>query len=74
LDSEFELLVKRVPGSLSDVLCGMREGDLVEVGDVIGKGFEIQRLWSTHVATDDVASVLMFATGSGIRLNYLLPL
>jgi len=41
LDSEFELLVKLVPGSLLDVLCGMREGDLVEVGDVIGKGFEI---------------------------------
>ncbi|KAJ3700768.1 hypothetical protein LUZ61_004473 [Rhynchospora tenuis] len=66
LDSEFELLVKRVSGSVSDVLCGMREGDLVEVGEVMGKGFQIRRLWTGHVDGDDVALVLMFATGSGI--------
>lgn len=67
LDSEFEFLVKRVSGSVSDALCNMREGDLVEVGEVMGKGFEIQRLWSGHVGGDDVTLVLMFATGSGIR-------
>ncbi|XP_078174740.1 fruit protein pKIWI502-like [Carex rostrata] len=66
LDSEFEFLVKRVNGSVSDALCKMREGDLVEVGEVMGKGFEIQRLWSGQVGGGDVTLVLMFATGSGI--------
>ncbi|KAJ1684868.1 hypothetical protein LUZ63_016258 [Rhynchospora breviuscula] len=60
LHSHFDLLVKRVPGSLSDALCGMTEGDLVEVGDVMGNGFQIPD------AHQDVAVLLMFATGSGI--------
>ncbi|KAJ4794280.1 FAD/NAD(P)-binding oxidoreductase [Rhynchospora pubera] len=62
LHSHFDLLVKRVTGSLSDTLCGMREGDLVEVGEVMGKGFQIP---DVH-AHEDVALLLMFATGSGI--------
>ncbi|ONK66348.1 uncharacterized protein A4U43_C06F6800 [Asparagus officinalis] len=37
----------------------MRTGDLVEVGGVMGKGFQIERV-------EGVETVLIFATGSGI--------
>ncbi|KAJ3694379.1 hypothetical protein LUZ60_009859 [Juncus effusus] len=63
---ELEMLVKRVEGAVSDRICGMREGDLLEVGEVMGKGFEIGRLSKGHGGGDDVEMVLMFATGSGI--------
>lgn len=60
---EFEFLVKRIAGSTAEVLCGMRRGDEVEIGPVMGRGFDLERI-------EDVAeaqTVLIFATGSGIR-------
>lgn len=55
----FEFLVKSVSGSTAEVLCGLREGDFVELSSAIGNGFEIDEISRCQ-------SVLIFATGSGI--------
>ncbi|KAK3442647.1 hypothetical protein EUGRSUZ_B02879 [Eucalyptus grandis] len=59
---EFEFLVKSVAGSTAEVLCGLRKGDVVELSQVMGKGFDIDRI----EPPEDYPSVFIFATGSGI--------
>ncbi|XP_010916299.1 fruit protein pKIWI502 [Elaeis guineensis] len=59
---EFEFLVKRVAGSTTDLLCGLRRGDVVELSAVMGTGFEVERM----SPPDAFPTVLIFATGSGI--------
>ncbi|KAH7658559.1 Oxidoreductase FAD/NAD(P)-binding protein [Dioscorea alata] len=59
---EFEFLVKKIAGSVAELLCGLRSGDVVELSAVMGKGFEIHRI----SPADAFQSVLIFATGSGI--------
>ncbi|XP_072959631.1 fruit protein pKIWI502 [Typha angustifolia] len=61
-ESRFEFLVKRVPGSTADLLCGMKDGDVIELGAVMGRGFEIEKI----SPPDAVNTVFIFATGSGI--------
>lgn len=60
---KFEFLVKSVAGSTAEVLCGLKKGDVVEVSQVMGKGFEIDRI----DPPEDYPTILIFATGSGIR-------
>lgn len=60
---KFEFLVKSVVGSTAEVLCGLKKGDVVEVSQVMGKGFDIDRI----DPPGDYPTVLIFATGSGIR-------
>ncbi|XP_078177314.1 FAD/NAD(P)-binding oxidoreductase [Carex rostrata] len=62
VEGRFEFLVKRVPGSTAELICGLKEGDLVELGPVMGKGFPIERIKGPE-ATD---TVFIFATGTGI--------
>ncbi|XP_065025781.1 fruit protein pKIWI502-like isoform X1 [Musa acuminata AAA Group] len=59
---EFQFLVKRVPGSTADLLCGLGRGDVVELSAVMGKGFQVERI----SPPDAFPAVLIFATGSGI--------
>ncbi|XP_051145897.1 fruit protein pKIWI502-like isoform X2 [Andrographis paniculata] len=59
----FEFLVKSVPGSTAERLCVLQKGDVVELSSVMGKGFEIDRI----SPPDKYQTVLIFATGSGIR-------
>ncbi|XP_042440236.1 fruit protein pKIWI502-like [Zingiber officinale] len=59
---EFQFLVKRFPGSTADLLCGLERGDVVELSEVMGRGFPIERISSP----DAFPTVLIFATGSGI--------
>lgn len=58
----FELLVKSVPGSIAEILCGLKKGDVVELSQVMGNGFEIDKI----DPPEDYPTVLIFATGSGI--------
>ncbi|MQL92653.1 hypothetical protein Taro_025287 [Colocasia esculenta] len=58
----FEFLVKRVPGSTAELLCGLGKGDVVELSGIMGKGFEVDRFSPPGA----VSTVLLFATGSGI--------
>lgn len=58
----FEFLVKRVPGSIAELLCGLKKGDAVELSQVMGNGFEVDKL----DPPEDYPTVLIFATGSGI--------
>lgn len=59
----FEFLVKTVPGTTAERLCALRLGDVVELGAVMGKGFALDRITPPDVAQ----TVLIFATGTGIR-------
>ncbi|KAJ8479503.1 hypothetical protein OPV22_023230 [Ensete ventricosum] len=59
---EFQFLVKRVPGSTADLLCGLGRGDVVELSAVMGKGFQVERISPPGA----FPAVLIFATGSGI--------
>uniref|UniRef100_A0A453ANG9 Oxidoreductase FAD/NAD(P)-binding domain-containing protein n=1 Tax=Aegilops tauschii subsp. strangulata TaxID=200361 RepID=A0A453ANG9_AEGTS len=58
----FEFLVKAVPGATAEKLCGLRDGDVVELGAVMGKGFPIERV----TPADAAETLLLFATGTGI--------
>ncbi|CAK9137172.1 unnamed protein product [Ilex paraguariensis] len=58
----FEFLVKSVAGSTAKLLCGLNKGDVVELSQVMGKGFDIDRISPPQ----DYQSLLIFATGSGI--------
>ncbi|XP_057961303.1 fruit protein pKIWI502 isoform X2 [Malania oleifera] len=58
----FEFLVKSVAGSTAELLCGLGKGDIVELSQAMGRGFEIERI----SPPDDCQTVLIFATGSGI--------
>ncbi|KAL6193321.1 hypothetical protein ACLB2K_034405 [Fragaria x ananassa] len=57
----FEFLVKSVEGSIAELLCGMKKGDVVELTQAMGKGFEIDQ-----IPPENYPTVLIFATGSGI--------
>ncbi|XP_010243758.1 PREDICTED: fruit protein pKIWI502 [Nelumbo nucifera] len=59
---EFEFLVKGVPGSTAELLCRLRGGDVVELSQVMGKGFDIDQL----SPPEECQTVIIFATGSGI--------
>ncbi|WOK97766.1 hypothetical protein Cni_G06474 [Canna indica] len=59
---EFQFLVKRVRGSTADLLCTLERGDVVELGDIMGRGFQLERI----SPPDAFPSVLIFATGTGI--------
>ena len=59
----FEFLVKSVAGSTAELLCGLKKGDVVELSQVMGNGFDISRI----DPPENYSTVLIFATGSGIR-------
>ncbi|XP_058182457.1 fruit protein pKIWI502 [Rhododendron vialii] len=59
---EFEFLVKSVAGSTAELLCGLQRGDVVEVTQVMGRGFDVERI----SPPEEYSTVLIFATGSGI--------
>lgn len=58
----FEFLVKSVAGSTAELLCRLQKGDVVELTEAMGKGFEIDQI----SPPENYQSVLIFATGSGI--------
>lgn len=58
----FEFLVKTVAGSTAELLCGLKKGDVVELSQAMGSGFDIDRIQPP----EDYPTVLIFATGSGI--------
>ncbi|CAK9180507.1 unnamed protein product [Ilex paraguariensis] len=58
----FEFLVKSFAGSTAELLCGLNKGDVVELSQAVGKGFDIDQI----SPPEDYQSVLIFATGSGI--------
>ncbi|KAK2635324.1 hypothetical protein Ddye_030116 [Dipteronia dyeriana] len=58
----FEFLVKSVAGSTAEVLCGLNKGDVVEISQVMGGGFDVDRIQPP----DAYPTVVIFATGSGI--------
>lgn len=60
----FEFLVKSVAGSTAEALCALKRGDVVELSQVMGNGFDITRI----DPPEKFGTVLVFATGSGIRL------
>ncbi|XP_042519757.1 fruit protein pKIWI502-like [Macadamia integrifolia] len=59
---EFEFLVKSVAGSTAELLCGLGRGDVVELSQVMGRGFDISQI----SPPEEYLTVLIFATGSGI--------
>lgn len=59
---EFQFLVKSVAGSTAELLCGLRKGDVVDLGPVMGNGFDLDQI----SPPEDFPTVLIFATGSGI--------
>ncbi|KAG6757703.1 hypothetical protein POTOM_038025 [Populus tomentosa] len=58
----FEFLVKSVAGSTAELLCGLKKGDVVELSQATGRGFEIDQI----EPAEKYPTVLIFATGSGI--------
>ncbi|KAG6715181.1 hypothetical protein I3843_05G220600 [Carya illinoinensis] len=58
----FDFLVKSVSGSTAELLCGLKKGDVVELSQVMGRGFQIDRIEPPEV----YSTVLIFATGSAI--------
>ncbi|KAK8647638.1 hypothetical protein V6N13_121368 [Hibiscus sabdariffa] len=58
----FEFLVKSVAGSTAELLCGLKKGDVVELTQAMGNGFNINKI----DPPEDYPTVLIFATGSGI--------
>ncbi|MCO5562610.1 hypothetical protein L7F22_016238 [Adiantum nelumboides] len=58
-----EFLIKNVRGQTAGFLCDLKKGDKVEVSPVAGNGFAIERLYPA----EDFPTVLLFATGTGIR-------
>ncbi|GKV42958.1 hypothetical protein SLEP1_g50306 [Rubroshorea leprosula] len=58
----FEFLVKSVSGSTAELLCGLKKGDVVELSQVMGNGFNTDKI----DPPEDYPTVLIFATGSGI--------
>lgn len=55
--------MKNIAGSTAEALCGLKKGDVVEISQVMGKGFDIDRIQPP----DAYPTVVIFATGSGIR-------
>jgi ferredoxin-NADP reductase len=63
----FEFLVKSVAGSTAELLCGLKKGDVVELSQATGRGFEIDQI----EPAEKYPTVLIFATGSGIRCDLM---
>ncbi|KAJ0232069.1 hypothetical protein HA466_0293860 [Hirschfeldia incana] len=61
--SAFEFLVKSIAGSTAEILCGLKRGETVEFSSVMGNGFDIDQIHPP----EEYPTVLIFATGSGIR-------
>ena len=61
---QLEFLIKAVEGTTAALLCDLKVGDEADVSPVMGKGFNMDAL---HPA-EDWPTVIIFATGSGIRL------
>lgn len=59
----FEFLVKSIAGSTAEILCGLKRGETVELSAVMGNGFDVDRV----DPPEEYPTVLIFATGSGIR-------
>lgn len=59
----FEFLVKPIAGSTAELLCGLQKGDVVELSPAVGSGFDMDRI----SPPEKYQTVLIFATGSGIR-------
>lgn len=59
----FEFLVKSIAGSTAEILCGLKKGETVELSSVIGNGFDVDQI----NPPEEYSTVLIFATGSGIR-------
>lgn len=64
-DGVFEFLVKSIVGSTAELLCGLQKGDVVELSPAMGKGFDTDQI----SPPENYQTVLIFATGSGIRYN-----
>ncbi|XP_038892012.1 fruit protein pKIWI502 [Benincasa hispida] len=58
----FQFLVKSVEGSIAELLCGLKKGDVVQLSQVMGRGFDVDQI----APPQDYPTVLIFATGSGI--------
>ncbi|KAH8500681.1 hypothetical protein H0E87_015782 [Populus deltoides] len=58
----FDFLVKSVAGSTAELLCGLKRGDVVELSQAVGRGFDIEQI----EPAEKYPTVLIFATGSGI--------
>ena len=59
----FEFLVKSIAGSTAEILCGLKRGETVELSSVMGNGFDVDQI----DPPEEYSTVLIFATGSGIR-------
>jgi len=64
----FDFLVKSVAGSTAELLCGLKRGDVVELSQAMGRGFDIEQI----EPAEKYPTVLIFATGSGIRCDFFL--
>ncbi|KAF3779848.1 Fruit protein [Nymphaea thermarum] len=60
--TKLDFLIKDIDGSAASLICRLRRGDVVELGPVMGKGFNISEI----SPPESFSSVLIFATGSGI--------
>lgn len=54
--------MKSVAGSTAEALCALKRGDVVELSQVMGNGFNIDRI----EPPEKYGTVIVFATGSGI--------
>lgn len=57
-----EFLIKDVEGTTASEICALKEGSEVDISQVMGKGFPLEKL----SPPDEFSTVLIFATGSGI--------
>lgn len=58
-----EFLIKAVEGTTAGSLCNLGKGDKVELSQVMGSGFKMDQV----APAEDYPTILLFATGSGIR-------
>jgi len=58
-----EFLIKAVEGTTAGALCNLGKGDKVELSQVMGSGFRMDQV----SPSEDYPTILLFATGSGIR-------
>ena len=52
-----------VRGSTAEMLCGLKKGDVVELSQAMGRGFDIDQIQ----LPEKLSTILIFASGSGIR-------
>eukprot|EP00897_Mesotaenium_endlicherianum_P003520 jgi/Mesen1/3196/ME000185S02337 len=57
-----EFLIKDVEGTTANLICRLSKGDKVEISQVMGKGFPVDRL----TPPEEFPTVVLLATGSGI--------